>query len=136
MLGFILRTARAIPIAAARDDPALLERAYDEIARTLEAGGLVGMFPEGRVSEDGEISSFRRGIQRIIERTPVPVVPMALRGLWGSVFSHREGSTTIRRLRKAVSSRVALVVSAPVAPQAATPEALQSRVSALRGDFR
>jgi 1-acyl-sn-glycerol-3-phosphate acyltransferase len=136
VLGFVLRTARAIPIAAARDDPALLERAYDEIARTLEAGGIVGMFPEGRVSEDGEISFFRRGMQRIIERTPVPVVPMALRGLWGSVFSHRDGSTMIRRLCKALSSRVALVVSAPVAPQAATPEALQARVSALRGDFR
>jgi hypothetical protein len=61
---------------------------------------------------------------------------MALRGLWGSVFSHREGATLIRRLCKAAGSRVALVVSAPVAPQAATPETLQSRVAALRGDFR
>ena len=135
VLGFVLRTGRAIPIASAREDPALLERAYDEMAHALAAGGLIAMFPEGKVTEDGEICPFRRGIQRIIERTPVPVVPMALRGLWGSFFSRRKGSV-MTRLRSAVCSRVALVVGSPVTPQAATPEGLQAQVFALRGAHR
>jgi 1-acyl-sn-glycerol-3-phosphate acyltransferase len=56
------------------------------VARYLEEGEVVGIFPEGRLSQDGEIGPFKTGIERIIQRTPAPVVPMALRGLWGSFF--------------------------------------------------
>jgi 1-acyl-sn-glycerol-3-phosphate acyltransferase len=136
VLNFVFCVSRAIPIAPSREDPDLLEQAYEEIARALKAGDLIGMFPEGPVTDDGEMSPFRRGIQRIMERTPVPVVPMALRGLWGSFFSRREGSTMIRRLRRGVCPKVALVVGTPVAPQFATPEGLQSQVLALRGESR
>jgi len=136
VLGFALRAGRAIPIASSRDDPALLERAYDEIARALAAGELIGMFPEGRVTADGEMSPFRPGVQRIVARTPVPVVPMALRGLWGSVFSRRDGAAVTVRVRGALASRIALVAGAPVAPQLATPEELQLQVLALRGERR
>jgi 1-acyl-sn-glycerol-3-phosphate acyltransferase len=136
VLNFVFRVSRAIPIAPSREDPALLERAYDEIARALEAGDLIGLFPEGRVTDNGEMSPFRRGIQRMLERTPVPVVPMALRGLWGSFFSRREGSTMIQRLRRAVYSKIALVVGTPVAPKFATPEGLHTQVFALRGESR
>jgi 1-acyl-sn-glycerol-3-phosphate acyltransferase len=135
LLAFVLRTGRAIPIASSREDPALLVRAYDEIAGGLAAGDVICMFPEGRITEDGEMAPFRRGIERIIERTPVPVVPMALRGLWGSFFSRRMGST-LMRLRSAACSKIALVVGSPVAPQAATPEGLHARVLALRGESR
>jgi 1-acyl-sn-glycerol-3-phosphate acyltransferase len=135
VLAFVLRTGRAIPIASSREDPGLLARAYDEIARALAAGDVICMFPEGRITEDGEMAPFRRGIERIIERTPVPVVPMALRGLWDSFFSHREGSVMMR-LRRGAYSKVALVAGSPVAPRFATPEGLQSQVFALRGESR
>lgn len=135
VLAFVLRTGRAIPIASSREDPDLLTRAYDEIARALAAGDVICMFPEGRISENGEMAPFRRGIERIIERTPVPVVPMALRGLWGGFFSRGEGST-VMRLRKGAWSKVALVAGTPVAPELATPEGLQSEVFALRGESR
>ena len=84
---FFCRTVRAIPIAAAKEDPEALERAYDAVAQALAAGELVGLFPEGRLTSDGEMGLFRSGIARILERTPVPVIPMALCGLWQSLFA-------------------------------------------------
>jgi hypothetical protein len=136
VLSFVFRQGRAIPIAGRRDDPALLERAYDEVARALEAGELVGIFPEGRITDTGELYPFRGGIARIVARTPVPVVPMALRGLWGSFFSRKDGPAMSRPLRRGLFSRIALAVGAPVPPQAVTPELLQARVATLRGERR
>jgi len=136
VLNFVFRTSRAIPIASARDDPQRLERAYDEIARALEAGDLVGLFPEGRITDTGEMYPFRTGIRRIIDRTPVPVVPLALRGLWGSFFSRMGGPAMTRPFRRAPFSKIVLIGAPPVAPQAVTPEGLQAIVQGLRGDAR
>jgi 1-acyl-sn-glycerol-3-phosphate acyltransferase len=134
VLNFIFRTGGAIPIASAKDDPETLDRAFDEIARALRAGDLVCIFPEGRITENGELNAFRGGITRIIAATPVPVVPMALRGLWGSFFSRKGGAAMTRLSQLRPFSKIALVASAPWAPAAVTPEALRAEVLALRGD--
>ena len=136
VLSFVFRTGRAIPIASARDNPQLLEKAYDEIARALEQGDIVAIFPEGRITDSGELYPFRAGIKRIVERTPVPVVPMALRGLWGSFFSRMGGSAMTRPFRRGVFSKIGLVAAAPVAPREVTPEGLQAQVLELRGDWK
>lgn len=136
VLNFIFRTGGAIPIASAREDPEMLERAYDQIARALEAGDLVGIFPEGRITDTGELNEFRGGISRIIERTPVPVVPMALRGLWGSFFSREGGRAMSWLSRLRPFSKIGLVASAPWTPETVTPEGLQAEVGALRGETR
>ena len=136
IINFVFREGRAIPIASAKEDPALLEKAYEEVAKALEAGDLVGIFPEGRITDTGELYPFRKGITRIVERTPVPVVPMALKGLWGSFFSRKDGPAMTRPFRRGLFSKVSLIVTAPVAPAVATPEALQEIVARLRGDDR
>jgi 1-acyl-sn-glycerol-3-phosphate acyltransferase len=133
LLGFFFRTARAIPIAPAKENPELLERAYDAIARELAAGELVGIFPEGRLTSTGEMGEFRGGIMKILERTPVPVVPMALSGLWQSLFTrNRERLWNLGRL----FPRLRLAVGEAVPAEAVTPEALHARVAALRGDWK
>jgi 1-acyl-sn-glycerol-3-phosphate acyltransferase len=91
ILGWIFRTAKAIPIASAKVDPVLLEKAYVDIAQALSEGELVCIFPEGRITDTGQLYPFKNGIQRIVETTPVPIVPVALCGLWGSFFSRRGG---------------------------------------------
>jgi 1-acyl-sn-glycerol-3-phosphate acyltransferase len=131
VLGFVFRTGKAIPIAPAKEDPAMLESAYAEVARALSEGDLVGIFPEGRITDTGELSAFRGGVKRIVDTTPVPVVPMALRGLWGSMFSRKGGRAFFKRPRP--FSLVELVVGAPLPPQAVTPEGLQQVVQELRG---
>lgn len=111
VLSFVFRTGRAIPIAPARDNPVLLEKAHDEIARALEAGDVVAIFPEGRITDSGEMYPFRQGIKRIIDRTPVPVIPMALRGLWGSFFSRKGGRAMSRPFRRAPFQKIGLAVA-------------------------
>jgi 1-acyl-sn-glycerol-3-phosphate acyltransferase len=136
ILNFIFRTAGAIPIASRKEDPAMMEQAFAAVAQALRDGHLVGIFPEGRVTESGEIQPFRPGITRILEETPVPVVPMALRGLWGSFFSRKDGPAMSRPFRRGVWSKIGLVAAPPVAAALATPEALQARVVELRGESR
>lgn len=136
LLRFVFREGRAIPIASAKEDPAMMERAFDEIARALEAGELIAIFPEGHITDDGDISPFRPGIRRILERNPVPVVPLALRGLWGSFFSRKDGRPMSRPLRRGLFSRIELVAGEPLAAAVASPEALQGRVAELRADWR
>jgi len=136
VLNFVFRTGKAIPIASARADPALLEKAYDEIARALEQGDVVCIFPEGRITDTGEMYPFRPGIRRIVERTPVPVVPLALRGLWGNFFSRKDGAAMSKPWRIRPFYRIGLAVGQAVPPQRVTPESLQEQVLALRGDWR
>ena len=135
IMGFVLRESRAIPIASAREDPALMERAFAEVARALEAGELVCIFPEGGMTDTGDIHRFRPGIARILQCNPVPVVPLALRGLWGSFFS-RNGGWGIPDSRHRPFSKIALEAAEPVLPASATPEQLQKIVTALRGQWK
>lgn len=136
VLSFIFRTGRMIPIAPRKENPLLLERAYEEIDAALRAGDLVGIFPEGRLTDTGDLYPFKPGVTRILARTPVPVVPLALRGLWGSFFSRIDGRAMSRPARLRPWRKVALVGGDVVAPAQATPEFLQQTVHALRGDWR
>ncbi len=136
LMSFVFRTGRAIPIAPAKENPQLLERAYDTVALALKEGDLVCIFPEGRITDNGELYPFKGGIARIIERTPVPVVPMALSGLWGSFFSRKDGPAMTRPLRRGLFSRVAIRVAPEWAPQTVTADALREATAMLRGDCR
>ena len=131
VLNFVFRTAGTIPIASAKEDPAMLERAYERIDEYLKAGEVVCIFPEGRITDNGDLYPFKKGITRIIERTPVPVIPMALCGLWGSFFSRWGGAAM--RYPRGVFSNIALVIDKAWSPLQVTPEALQIRVGELRG---
>ncbi len=132
VLRWFFRLVRAIPIAPRSEDPARLERALAEIDRALAEGELVGIFPEGKLTRDGELDAFRPGIDRILARRPVPVVPVAMRGLWGSFFSYA-GGPPLRKWPRRFWSRIEVVIGAAVAPSAATANALRARVAELLG---
>ncbi|MES2817607.1 MAG: MFS transporter [Pseudomonadota bacterium] len=132
VLNFIFRTAGAVPIAGRSEDLAIYEQAFKKIGEYLRDGELVCIFPEGKLTGDGEINEFKNGIARILEENPVPVIPMALQGLWGSFFSRDPNKGLFRRFW----SRITLVAGPPLAPQAADPLTLQGLVSELRGTRR
>ena len=131
VLNFVFRTGRAIPIVGRSSDETAYEDAFREIREGLADGDLLCIFPEGKLTHDGGIDAFRPGIERILQETPVPVVPMALRGLWGSFFSHDGG---LFRNPKRFWSRIEIVAGDPVAPQASADE-LREEVLTLRGEF-
>ena len=136
IISFVFRTGRAIPIASAKEHPNMTARAFAEVAKALAAGDLVGIFPEGRITDSGELYPFRPGITRILTTSPVPVIPMALRGLWGSFFSRKDGKAMSKPWRLRPLRRIALVIDRPLAARDATPAALQEKVAMLRGDWR
>jgi 1-acyl-sn-glycerol-3-phosphate acyltransferase len=133
VLHFIFKTGKAVPIVSQRENPAVYEQAFDEIAKGLEAGDLFCIFPEGKITDNGEMNEFRPGIEKIIRRTPVPVIPMALRGLWGSFFSRRHGKA-MSRISGRFRSKIQLVAGRPVPPGDVRAEKLRGTVLALRGD--
>ena len=135
LLRFLFKTAKAIPIAGQKEDPAVLQQAYDAIDAALADGELVCIFPEGALTRDGAIAPFRPGVEKILARRPVPVVPMALRGLWGSLWSRRDSALGRTRLPRRFRARVELVVDAPVPPGHANAAELEARVRVLRGEM-
>ncbi len=132
LLKYFFRLAKTIPICSPRADRAMYDNAFKRIKAELEAGNLVCIFPEGKLTTDGEVDTFKKGIERIIEETPVPVVPMALNGLWGSFFSHKDGHALTTRPKR-FWSKVSLNVGEPVAPEHASADALKGKVLALLG---
>ncbi|MBI3924011.1 MAG: MFS transporter [Armatimonadetes bacterium] len=130
LLHFLFRDAGVIPIGSARDEPEVLAAAYDRVAYYLENGELVCIFPEGKITSDGKLAPFRKGIEQMVERTPVPVVPMALRGLWGGLFSRQPGSRLSRFLRE-LRARIELRCGEALPPEAVTAERLQQEVERL-----
>ncbi|MBA1190961.1 MFS transporter [Pseudomonas entomophila] len=132
VLHFIFRTAGAIPIAGRGEDEAIYERAFARVAQYLAEGELVCIFPEGKLSTDGEIDAFKGGVNRILAETPVPVIPLALQGLWGSFFSRDPNKGLFKRFW----SRVTLVAGDAVPADAAKPGVLREKVAVLRGDLR
>lgn len=132
VLGALFRLAKAIPIAPRAEDPAAYEAAFEAAAQVLRDGDLLGIFPEGGITRDGELQKFKGGVMKILALRPAPVIPMALTNLWGSFFSRVEqGGAMVRPFRRGMFSRVGLNVGAAVPPEQASPALLQSRVAQL-----
>jgi 1-acyl-sn-glycerol-3-phosphate acyltransferase len=134
-LGFLFRNAKAIPIASANEDADLLADAFDKIDGELADGNIVCLFPEGGITRDGNVHDFRGGIEKIIERRPVHVIPVAISGLWGSWFSLKK-SGGLRRLPGRLFARVDIRIGEPVPANQVTAKSLQMLVRTLRGDKR
>lgn len=135
VMRWIFRTAKAIPIAGAREDPALMQRAFDEVDAALAEGELVCIFPEGALTRDGTMAPFKSGVEKIIERRPVPVVPMALRGMWSSMWSRRDTRLGRMRVPRRFRATVEVVAAPAVDGHSTDAAALEAQVRSLRGDL-
>ena len=132
VLGALFRLAKAIPIAPRAEDPQAYDAAFEAAAQVLRDGDLLGIFPEGGITRDGDLQEFKGGIMKILERQPVPVIPMALTNLWGSFFSRVEqGGAMVRPFRRGAFNRVGLNVGPAVPAQQVSPQLLQQRVEQL-----
>ncbi|MGN0863302.1 MAG: MFS transporter [Stenotrophomonas koreensis] len=130
---WIFRTARAIPIASPKEDAALMQRAFDSIDQALANGELVLIFPEGKLTADGQINPFKSGVEKILARRPVPVVPMALRGMWASMWSRRDSRLGRMRVPRRLRARIQVIAQAPL-PASSTAAELEACVRGLRGE--
>ena len=133
VLNFIFKTGNAIPIASEKEDPEIMNHAFDQISQALDEGDIICIFPEGKLTADGEIDLFRSGTKKVLDRNPVPVLPMALCGLWGSFFSRKDGQAMKRPFRR-VWSKITLNVGELIPADQVDLTQLQSRVAELRGE--
>lgn len=134
VLKFIFKTGKAIPIAGHHENPKVLQQAYARINEVLQNGNVLGIFPEGAITYDGEIQPFKKGIEAVIDEQAVPVVPMALCNMWGSLFSRRD--PMLKRRPYKFRAHIELRIGQAIAPQDLTAQRLEDAVKALRGSDR
>lgn len=134
-LNFIFRTMKAIPIAGAREDKTIMDDAFEKVDAELAAGNIVCIFPEGAITRDGEIARFRPGIEKIISRRPVPVIPASLGRLWGGWLSRRPNGS-MRLIPKRLFARVTVRFGELVPATEVTAARLELLVRTLRSDER
>ena len=132
-LNWLFRLVGAIPVDSERADPGGLKRALHQVSQALREGEVVMVFPEGRLTRDGEVQPFRRGLELILARDAVPVVPASLAGLWGSWTSNCGGPALGKSPRR-FRARVALYFGEPLPPEQAERGLLESRVRQLKAE--
>lgn len=134
VLGAVFRLAKAIPIAPRHEDERVYEAAFAEARRVLAAGDLLCIFPEGGLTKDGALAEFKGGVMKVLEAQPVPVVPVALQGLWGSFFSRAGGRAMAKPFRRGAFSVVGVAVGPALPANEVTPPRLREEVSRLLAD--
>lgn len=134
VMHFIFKYGKAIPIAGRKEDPEVLDAAYESMHQVLDAGDVLGIFPEGEITTSGEINTFRKGVEKIVAEKPVQVVPMALCNLWGSLFSRRD--PLLKRRPRKFRARIELRVGPAIPAGELTAERLEADIRRLRGRDR
>jgi len=130
VLSLLFKAAKTIPIAPAHENPALMEAAFAKIASELHEGELVCIYPEGKITKTGEMNPFKSGIERILRESPVPVIPVAVFGLWGSMFS-RKGGAAMKKLPSRWRAHITVKIGQPIAPEQANAAMLEAHVRKL-----
>mgnify|MGYP000246909911 CR=1 FL=1 len=124
------KIAKTIPICSPKADIDTYENAFKRIKEELDDGELICIFPEGKLTTDGEVDTFKSGIERIIKESAVPVVPMALDGMWGSFFSHKSGHALTTRPKR-FWSKVSLTAAPMQSAETVTAQSLEQSVKSL-----
>lgn len=133
IVGNLFCWLKTIPIGNRRHRPELVQEAFDSIAAELEAGHLVVIFPEGQITRTGELNKFQPGVEMILKRTPVPVVPLALCGMWGT-WSSRKRGRAMKGLPSSFMKKLKIIVGDVLRPEEASRLVLYDKVLKLRGD--
>lgn len=89
--GTILKFLPLIPIAGQKENFEVYENSFKTINQLLDKGEMICIFPEGKITYDGNLNKFKTGLHRILTENDVPLYAMVLKGLWGSFFSRKGG---------------------------------------------
>jgi acyl-[acyl-carrier-protein]-phospholipid O-acyltransferase/long-chain-fatty-acid--[acyl-carrier-protein] ligase len=125
---WIFRLAGVIPLSPDRPSEWLRKA-----VRALRAGEVVCVFPEGGISRTGQLMAIRKGFELMARRAGVPVVPAALDGLWGSVFSF-SGNRYLWKSPRLKRTPVCVAFGEPIAPSAADSHAARAAILSLWAD--
>jgi len=112
--------------------PKSIGRALKTGREGIEAGDMIGIFPEGTLTRTGQLQTFKPGYQKMLKGTDGCILPIYLEGMWGSIFSHSGGKLFFKwpdKLRR----KLTLHIGKPI--EADTPVShVRSKVLALGAD--
>lgn len=124
----------AIPIAPKRDS---VKEAIRLVSEALRAGHLVCIFPEGSLTYTGNMARFRFGIEWMLKENPgVPVIPVALKGLWGSIFSRKYLKSKLRWFPRSFRRKVRVKCGEPIPHEKATINYMQKTLMKLKNSIK
>jgi acyl-[acyl-carrier-protein]-phospholipid O-acyltransferase / long-chain-fatty-acid--[acyl-carrier-protein] ligase len=109
---WLFRAMKAIPISE-KDPPKGILRSLMVARKALEDGEVVCVFAEGEISRTGNLLEFKKGFEVILKGLDVPVIPVHLDRVWGSIFSFEHGKVLWKRPRK-IPYPVTLTFGPPV----------------------
>lgn len=127
---------KAIPITPKKIDPHALDRAFLLMEKRIEEGEVVALFPEAFITRDGEMIPFKDGFVRLAKEMKVPVVPIAITGLWGSWFTRSNGKALSGFPLRKLWAKIGINIGKPVPYTEASADLLYKMVKELRGENR
>ncbi len=127
----LFRLMRVIPISSS-DPPHELEASIQQAKRALDDGALVCIFPEQRLTRNGNLQRFKPGIEHIVKGTEHPIIPVYIGGGWGSVLSHFYGHLLTRLPRR--RCHITVVFGQPL-PASTPTHRVRQAVSELAKDY-
>jgi acyl-[acyl-carrier-protein]-phospholipid O-acyltransferase / long-chain-fatty-acid--[acyl-carrier-protein] ligase len=122
---------RAIPISS-EQRPREMIHSLREATQALQKGDVVCIFAEGQITRTGQLLPFRRGMERIVKGVDVPIVPVSIDGVWGSIFSFARGRF-LWKLPRSIPYPVTVSFGKPLPPTAA-PLEVRRAVQALQSE--
>lgn len=132
IINYFMRVNHAIPILPKKDK---VEDALDKISEGLECGDAICIFPEGQLTYTGNLGRFKPGIEWIIERDPVPIYPVAIKGLWNSMFSRKFRHSGLRWFPKGIRGKVELKCGDVIHPGKVRVDHLQRVILNLKNEI-
>ncbi len=130
IVNFFAKSMEAIPIAGGKEmSKAEKEQALNQAKKIIKNGRIVGIFAEGGLTRSGEIEHFRPGMEKIMENLDAPIIPVKLEGLWGSMFSYKDGKPLFK-LPKKIPYPVSITFGEPLSADTKAKE-VQSIIEGL-----
>ncbi|HTZ49222.1 MAG TPA: acyl-[ACP]--phospholipid O-acyltransferase [Verrucomicrobiae bacterium] len=111
---------KIIPIASDQG-PREMIHSLREASEALRNGEVVCIFPEGEITRIGQMLPFRRGFERIVKGIDVPIIPVNIDGIWGSIFSF-SGGHFLWKWPRAIPYPVRITFGKPLPSTASAPE--------------
>src|SRR5262245_5673194 len=133
LLRMVMRVTRALPVDG-NAGPKATVRSLQAISEALDRGEVVCIFPEARLTRTGKMLKFHRGFERIVTgaKVPVPIIPVCISQLWGSIFSYR-GGKIIRKWPERIPYPVAVSFGPPLPPSTPAPQ-VRLKIQELSAD--